>query len=109
MMLNEFTQLTGYNRSYLTRTLRKKKILGYLAIGNKRIKYVAGDKGRKKRRYYDHDILIALKELWEGVDFIYSNPRDLPHTWKNTLPYLRNLRKFDLPPDNPDTMLRQFL
>ena len=71
-ILDEFTKLTGYNRSYLARTLRKKKILGYLSIGNKRIKYVAGDKRRKKKRYYDHDVLIALKKLWEGADFICS-------------------------------------
>ena len=70
--MNEFTKLTGYNRSYLARTLRKKKVLGYLTVCNKRIKYVAGDKRRKKKRYYDHDVLIALKELWEGADFICS-------------------------------------
>ena len=71
-ILNEFTQLTGYNRSYLARTLRKKKILWYLSIGNKRIKYVTGDKGRKKKRYYDEDVLITLKKLWEGTDSICS-------------------------------------
>ena len=65
-------KLTGYNRSYLARTLRKKKVLGYLTVCNKRIKYVAGDKRRKKKRYYDHDVLIALKKLWEGTDFICS-------------------------------------
>ena len=69
-ILDEFTRLTGYNRSYLARTLRKKKVLGYLTVCNKRIKYVAGDKRRKKKRYYDHDVLIALKRLWREADYI---------------------------------------
>ena len=71
-ILDEFTKLTGYNRSYLARTLRKKKVLGYLTVCNKRIKYVAGDKRRKKKRYYDHDLLIALKRLWKEADYICS-------------------------------------
>ncbi len=32
IILNEFTLLTGYNRSYAARVLRKKEILAYLNI-----------------------------------------------------------------------------
>jgi len=43
MMLNEFIQLTGYNRCYACQILNVKKVLGYLNIAGKRIKYIAGE------------------------------------------------------------------
>jgi len=40
-MLNEFIRLTGYNRCYACQILKKKeRVLGYLNIAGKRIKYV---------------------------------------------------------------------
>jgi hypothetical protein len=35
MMLDEFIRLTRYNRSYATRALRIKEVLGYMHIGEK--------------------------------------------------------------------------
>jgi len=35
VMLNEFIQLTRYNRSYAARVLRIKEVLGYMNIGGK--------------------------------------------------------------------------
>jgi len=60
MMLNEFIRLTGYNRCYACQILEKKeRLLGYLNIAGKRIKYVADRKiKRKKKRFYDK------KSLW---------------------------------------------
>ena len=72
VLLNEFIQLTGYNRSYAGRVLRRKEILGYLTIFGKRVKYVAADRKRKKQRFYDEEVLSALKELWEEADSICS-------------------------------------
>ena len=72
VMLNEFIQITGYNRSYAARVLRKKKVLGYLTINDKRIKYTLSGKMRKKKKYYDQAVLLALKELWEEADSICS-------------------------------------
>ena len=72
VLLNEFIQLTGYNRSYAGRVLRRKEILGYLTIFGKRVKYVAADRKRKKKRFYDEEVLVALKELWEEADSICS-------------------------------------
>ena len=47
MMLNEFIQLTRYNRCYACQVLKmkKEKILGYVNISDKRIKYVADSSG----------------------------------------------------------------
>ncbi|MEA2087435.1 MAG: transposase family protein [Candidatus Caldatribacteriota bacterium] len=73
VILNEFTQLTEYNRCYAARALRIKRVLGYLNIAGKRIKYVADRKiKRKKKRFYDQKILIALKKIWEICDYICS-------------------------------------
>jgi len=73
MMLNEFIQLTGYNRCYACQILNVKKVLGYLNIAGKRIKYIAGKKiKRKKKKIYDQDVLAALKEIWKISDYICS-------------------------------------
>jgi len=76
IILNGFTQLTGYNRCYTCQVLnvKKEKVLGYLNIAGKRIKYIA-DKGkikRKKKKIYDQDVLVALKEIWKICDYICS-------------------------------------
>ena len=73
MMLNEFIRLTGYNRCYACQILNVKKVLGYLNIAGKRIKYIAGKKiKRKKKKIYDQDVLAALKEIWKISDYICS-------------------------------------
>ena len=76
VILNGFIQLTGYNRCYACQVLnvKKEKVLGYLNIAGKRIKYIA-DKGkikRKKKKIYDQDVLVALKEIWIICDYICS-------------------------------------
>ena len=72
-ILNEFTKLTGYNRSYASQILNQSKLLGYVHVAGQTIKYIRDHKKRrKKKRYYDEDVLIALKKLWEGTDFICS-------------------------------------
>ena len=40
IFLNEFIQLTRYNRSYAARALRIKEVLGYMNIAGKRVKLV---------------------------------------------------------------------
>ncbi|GAB4117982.1 MAG: hypothetical protein Kow00103_15030 [Candidatus Caldatribacteriota bacterium] len=72
VMLNELIQLTGYNRSYAARVLRRKELLGYLNIAGKRVKCLASVRKRKKQRFYDEEVLMALKKLWEEADYICS-------------------------------------
>jgi len=74
MILDEFTQLTGYNRSYASQILGKRKILGYVHITGEKFKYVQDDhkSRRKKNRYYDQDVLLALKKIWKEADYICS-------------------------------------
>ena len=76
VILDEFTQLTGYNRCYACQVLnvKKEKVLGYLNIAGKRVKLVRDDRKikRKKKKIYDQDVLVALKELWKIFDYICS-------------------------------------
>ena len=74
MILNEFTRLTGYNRCYASQILAKSNILGSVQIAGRKIKYVRDPKKsrRKKKKYYDQDVLDALNQLWEEADSICS-------------------------------------
>ena len=74
-MLNEFIRLTGYNRCYTCQILKKKeRVLGYLNIAGKKIKYVADNKRikRKKKRFYDQEVFMVLKKIWIICDYICS-------------------------------------
>jgi len=73
-ILNEFIQLTRYNRSYAARTLRIKEVLGYINIAGKRVKLVRDNRKikRKKNKIYDQDVLVALKKIWKIGDYICS-------------------------------------
>ena len=74
-ILDEFTALTGYNRCYASCILKiiKEKVLGYITIGGKRIKYVLEKKKKKKRaraKIYDHDVFLALRKIWAIFDYL---------------------------------------
>ena len=69
IFLNEFIQLTRYNRSYAARALRIKEVLGYINIAGKRVKLVRDDRKikRKKEKIYDKKVLNALRRSGEYV------------------------------------------
>lgn len=75
LVLDQFTTLTGYNRSYASRilNLREGKVIGYGRIGGKKVKYVIGKNKKIKRktnRIYGKDVFLALKKIWAIFDFI---------------------------------------
>jgi hypothetical protein len=76
VILNEFIQLTGYNRCYACQVLnvKKEKVLGYLNIAGKRVRLVRDKRKikREKKKIYDQDVLVALKEIWKICDYICS-------------------------------------
>ena len=76
IFLNEFIQLTSYNRCYACQVLnmKKEKVLGYMNISGKRIKYVADNRKikRKKKKIYGQEVFVALKEIWKIGDYICS-------------------------------------
>jgi len=96
MVLNEFIELTRYNRSYAARALRIKEVLGYLNMADKRIKYVADNRKikREKKKIYDKKVLTALRELWIICDYI--SPKRLAPYLKEIIPVLEKWREIKL-------------
>jgi len=96
IFLNEFIQLTRYNRSYAARALRIKEVLGYINIAGKRIKLVRDNRKikRKKTKIYDQEVLTALKELWEIFDYICS--KRLAPFLKEIIPVLEKWEEIKL-------------
>ena len=72
MILNEFIRLTRHNRCYACQVLnmKKEKVLGYMNVSGKRIRYVADNRKskRKKQKIYGQEVLAALKEIWKIGD-----------------------------------------
>ena len=76
-ILDEFCEITGYNRVYAARILRLSvgRIIGYTRSGGKKIKYVIGKRKKKKTvrpRIYTYDVFLALRKIWAVFDFICS-------------------------------------
>lgn len=67
-ILDEFVEVTGYNRAYASNVLNNwgKKI--YRRIGGESVVFVLGKRKRKKRqprkRYYDEEVEKPLKKIW---------------------------------------------
>jgi len=65
-LLDEFTELTGYNRSYARTVLRN---YGRLAARQRRA-VVSGRRRVLSRQHYDQKVLEALRRIWMILDFI---------------------------------------
>lgn len=57
-ILSQFTLLTGYNRSYAARVLRKEP-----KAGRKEVKH------RVKRRIYEEEVFHHLRKIWTILRF----------------------------------------
>ena len=79
-ILNWFVDLTGHNRSYAARLLRKNdhsRVLGTIKMGRRRLVFVEKTVKRKKakirrQRKYGDDIVSALVKIWAICDGICS-------------------------------------
>ena len=106
IFLNEFIQLTSYNRSYAARALRIKEVLGYINIAGKRVKLVRDNRKikRKKEKIYDKKVLNALKEIWKICDYICSK-RLAPYL-SEIIPVLEKWREIKLKPKVREKLLK---
>ena len=87
IFLNEFIQLTRYNRSYAARTLRIKEVLGYINIAGKRVKLVRDNsKIKRKKKIYDEEVFGALRKIWKIFD--YTCPKRLAPYLEKIIPVL---------------------
>lgn len=72
-MLNEFCELTGYNRCYagfLLRNYGKSRMVGKGAHTTKLVPVKGGSKPRGRPRKYGDELQKALKGLWARFDFL---------------------------------------
>jgi hypothetical protein len=64
-LLDEFIELTGYNRSYARTVLRN-----YGQAGKHKRPVISARRRALSRRHYDHKVLEALGRIWMILDFI---------------------------------------
>jgi hypothetical protein len=89
-ILNTLTGLTGYNRSYAARVLRKGSrdvVLGRGVVDGVTVTLVEDErtkrkKRRKRQKIYDKDVLVALQKVWVICDGICG---------KRLAPYLKEI------------------
>jgi hypothetical protein len=68
LILDEFTEVTGYNRAYASHVLNNwgKKI--YVQVKGEKITYILGKRKKKtlriRKKYYDEEVLRPLKKIW---------------------------------------------
>jgi hypothetical protein len=65
-ILDEFVELTGYNRSYARTVLRNCR----RQAGGPKRPAVSGRRRAKSRQHYDQKVLEALRRIWMILDFI---------------------------------------
>src|SRR5713101_4316622 len=101
-ILNEFTQLTGYNRCYAAFLLRSKG--KKLRINNKTV--LVGDLTkrvkRNRPRTYDEKVMCALKKIWFIMDCICG--KRLGPILGELIPILENYQEIEL-----DTTTKEIL
>jgi transposase InsO family protein len=79
VILDTLTELTGYNRSYAARVLRRRArtvVLGRGVVDGVKVTLIEDErtkrrkKRRKRRRTYGRDVLVALQKVWVICDGI---------------------------------------
>ena len=102
-ILNEFTQLTGYNRCYAAFLLRSKG--KKLRINNKTV--LVGDLTRRikrnRPRTYDDKVVCALKKIWFVMDCICG--KRLAPTLKELIPILERHQEIELDTTTKEKLL----
>lgn len=102
-ILNEFTQLTGYNRCYAAFLLRSKG--NKLRINNKTV--LVGDltRGikRNRPRTYDDKVVCTLKKIWFVMDCICG--KRLAPTLKELIPILERHQEIELDTTTKEKLL----
>lgn len=102
-ILNEFTQLTGYNRCYAAFLLRSKG--KKLRINNKTV--LVGDLTkrvkRNRPRTYDEKVICALKKIWFIMDCICG--KRLGPILGELIPILENYQEIELDTTTKEKLL----
>jgi len=106
-ILDEFVELTGYNRKYGSWLLRNWGREVVVWRGSKRIVFIGDIKKQKKRqgkRFYDKEVEEALKKIWYILDFLCG--RRLADYMEEILPKLEKLGEIEINPEVRKKLLK---
>ncbi|MGC8814562.1 transposase [Dictyoglomus sp.] len=94
VILDEFVALTGYDRCYASYLLRNHGRKVRVNSNTVMVADVGRRPRRKRQRIYDQKVFIALKKIWEIMDFICA--KRLAPIIGELLPILRKYREVKL-------------
>jgi len=106
-ILDEFVELTGYNRKYGSWLLRNWGREVVVWTGSKRIVFIGDIKKQKKRqgkRFYDKEVEEVLKKIWYILDFICG--RRLADYMEEILPKLEKCGEIEINPEVRKKLLK---
>jgi hypothetical protein len=104
IILDEFTELTGYGRRYASYVLRShgKKI--WINTETVLVSDVRKRRTRKKERIYDDAVVIPLKKAWEIMDYICG--KRLAPILKELIPRLIRFGEIRLAQEAKDKLMK---
>jgi len=106
-ILDEFVELTGYNRKYGSWLLRNWGREVVVWTGSKRIVFIGDIKKQKKRqgkRFYDKEVEEVLKKIWYILDFLCG--RRLADYMEEILPKLEKCGEIEINPEVRKKLLK---
>ncbi len=108
VILDEFTALTGYNRSYASHILHNWGRRVYLRVRGETVAVVFGRPRKRPKgtraRHYDDELLGVLKGLWELSDHLCG--KRLAPFIRETLPSLERFGEIRLDADSREKLMR---
>ncbi|HGJ67341.1 TPA: hypothetical protein ENS27_18420 [bacterium] len=107
-ILDEFTALMGYNRSYASHLLSNWGRKIYLGRGDKTVAVIFGEVKRKTKRRrhpkYDKEVLNVLRSIWMISDYLCG--KRLYALLKEIIPKLEKFREIKLDAGTRDKLLK---
>lgn len=106
VILSEFTNLTGYHRTYASWLLRNQEKKIFLKVNGKDVIAVLGEKGKTQRqraREYDEKVLRVLRSIWEISDYLCG--KRLASFIKEVMPALERFGELKLNDDMRQKLL----
>lgn len=108
VILDEFTALTGYNRSYASHILHNWGRKRYLQLGGRTVAAVLGaprkPRRHRQREYGEGALLSALRSLWEVSDYLCG--KRLAPFIREALPVLEGFGEIRLDEQTREKLMR---
>lgn len=104
VILDEFTELTGYGRRYASYVLRRHGKKQWISPWTVVVSDARKRTTRKKEKVYDHEVVAPLKKAWEMMDYICG--KRLAPILKELIPRLIRFGELRLTPVAKEKLMR---